>query len=114
MPFEQEKVFEFVTTRLISGDYSETFKALSWLHVNQFFTLNYLKIIVFKLLSRMNIRISLSMLLDWLMAGLNKLHSTQYTGDPALDRKTDSEIEDGPLTFEVLIIDIIAQQVIQN
>lgn len=34
LPFETNKVYEFISSRLMKGNYEETLDALDWLHVS--------------------------------------------------------------------------------
>uniref|UniRef100_A0A915E3W4 Uncoordinated protein 79 n=1 Tax=Ditylenchus dipsaci TaxID=166011 RepID=A0A915E3W4_9BILA len=94
LPFEQNKVFEFVSVRLNSGVYEDIIQALDWLH----------------LLSRINIRISLHMLLDMFVESLQKMRQFKIASK---NEENDLD-EDGPLAIEVIMVDVIAQQVKLN
>lgn len=84
-------MFEFVSKRLNSAVYQDILNSLDWLH----------------LLSRLNIRIPLLMILDMFLNGLKQLHTLVIPSD----EENDFEENLGPLAAEVIMVDIIAQQV---
>ncbi|KAI1729072.1 cation-channel complex subunit UNC-79 domain-containing protein [Ditylenchus destructor] len=97
LPFEHNKVYEFVAVRLNSGVYDDMLHSLDWLH----------------LLSRINIRISLTMLLDMFLECLTRLRQTKICvlADESIcsDDHLDGGV--GPLALEVVMVDVIAQQI---
>lgn len=91
LPFEQRKVFDFMYTRLSAGSYNDVLDALDWLH----------------LLCRMDIRVSMDMLLEMSAICLKRTHELK----PPKDIEDDLDEDIGPLAIQVVLMDIIAQQV---
>ncbi|KAI6201724.1 Uncoordinated protein 79 [Aphelenchoides besseyi] len=94
LPFEQRKVFDFIYSRMASGSYSEVLDALDWLH----------------LLCRMDIRITMEMLIEMLTLALNRVD------DLVKPHNEENDLEEyiGPLAIQVIMVDIIAQQMKLN
>lgn len=91
LPFDQRKVFDFIFTRLAAGGYNDVLDALDWLH----------------LLCRMDIRISMDMLIDMATVCLKRTHEIR----PRKEEEDDLDEDVGPLALQVVMVDIIAQQV---
>uniref|UniRef100_A0A1I7SQ44 Uncoordinated protein 79 n=2 Tax=Bursaphelenchus xylophilus TaxID=6326 RepID=A0A1I7SQ44_BURXY len=94
LPFEQKKVFEFIFNRLSTGNYNEVLDALDWLH----------------LLCRMDIRISMDMILEMATLCLRRSHEIR----PQINPEDDLDEDIGPMAVQVVMVDIIAQQMKLN
>ncbi|KAI6239067.1 Uncoordinated protein 79 [Aphelenchoides fujianensis] len=94
LPFDQRKVFDFIYSRMSNGSYSEVLDALDWLH----------------LLCRMDIRITMEMLMEMLTIVLNRANELVKPHD----EENDLEEDIGPLAIQVIMVDIIAQQMKLN
>ncbi|KAK0414613.1 hypothetical protein QR680_011527 [Steinernema hermaphroditum] len=95
LPFDTSKMFEFVKTRLAKGNFDDVADGLDWLH----------------LLSRMEISIQLSTLLDMFNALLSRI------GDLAIpDSDEIAEFDEGTgiMAIHVTVIDILSQQMKLN
>ncbi|CAD5216887.1 unnamed protein product [Bursaphelenchus okinawaensis] len=94
LPFDQKKVFEFIFTRLATGNYNEVLDALDWLH----------------LLCRMDIRISMDMILEMATICLRRSHEIK----PTANVEDDLDEDIGPMAVQVVMVDIVAQQMKLN
>uniref|UniRef100_A0A914CGD5 Uncoordinated protein 79 n=1 Tax=Acrobeloides nanus TaxID=290746 RepID=A0A914CGD5_9BILA len=95
LPFETNKVYEFISSRLLKGNYEETLDALDWLH----------------LLCRMDITMSLNMVFDMFIECLKRLPDLNF---PIKNEENDLEEDPGPLAVQVVMVDIISQQMRLN
>ncbi|KAE9556072.1 hypothetical protein FO519_000706 [Halicephalobus sp. NKZ332] len=94
LPFDTDRIFEFISQRLSSGGYDEILDSLNWLH----------------LLCRMDITMSLKMILSMFHSCLIRMI---YLAPPN-NKENDLEDDAGPLAVQVLMISIISQQIKLN
>uniref|UniRef100_A0A7E4W212 Protein unc-79 homolog n=1 Tax=Panagrellus redivivus TaxID=6233 RepID=A0A7E4W212_PANRE len=95
LPFETERVFEFISIRLNSGSYEDILDALDWLN----------------LLCRMDITVSLTMILSMFQNCLTRVNEI---APPPSNKENDLEEDPGPLAVQVIMISIISQQMKLN
>uniref|UniRef100_A0AC35TMA7 Protein unc-79 homolog n=1 Tax=Rhabditophanes sp. KR3021 TaxID=114890 RepID=A0AC35TMA7_9BILA len=112
LPFEIEKVYGFISSRLAHGDKDDILNALQWVH----------------LLSRMDIAISMHMLLDMLTACVQQLVKCKYFIKQGSELEGINELQEiensddlddaepfvSPLVSQVIITDILMQQMELN